>query len=486
MNRHTNEEVNEGHNTQLFSQHTDIDKAIVLQNADIVTPSKIIHNGSVVIADGEIKSISTKPSDLKKAIKNIDRYRYKILDLDLEGKKYIFPGLINAHEHLGAQYYHIDLNQTFTNTYDWLSTVFNLNKFPYNLLYRPYIYLNYPFDLLGRLNLDPHDIEIIMGARADSKKVKMLSLQTLYQCSTFRNLISGVTTIADYHSWHNFKLAIRLVRNQIVINSVRWQKFLIPYGYKLTKGRVPFVIDCECGTDEDTKRELVELNELGALGSNTVLIHGVGFSKKDIKLVAERGASVVWCPCANVFTMNRTANIPELLKHNVNIALGTDGTDSGAINLLNELRGAKRIYRDHFGDDIDSKILTYMVTVNAAKAFKLDTKLGSIERGKIADLLMFPRKSDNPYDDLVNLHEGKIDLVIHNGVPIYGNPTYMNRFIKEQKYGGEETYMKIDIRNNTKLIKNSCNCLKQIMSHIELGRLPPFVHPFEVYSNISK
>ena len=480
------------------SAHKSRPKALILDNARIITPDKIIKNGTIVVDNGCIMRIGqgdiernellaegrktkdegrgTKGERRRTRDEGCEKEKYTILDLK---GKYVFPGLINSHEHLGNRYYHIDLKRTFVCSYDWLTAVNGLDKFPNNILSRFYIYCNYPYDLLGCLNPGgERDLKYVLRTLL-RKGGRSRVLEINYHYNAFRNLISGTTTIADYHSHHNFKLPIRLIENQIVINSIRWQKFLIPYGYKLTRGKIPFVIDCECGIDEKTKRELEVLNDLGALSSNTVLIHGTGLSKKDIKLIAGRGASVVWCPNNNMFMMGETANVPEMLKANANVAIGTDGVDSGSVNILRELQFAKRKYRELFDEDIESRTLVDMATINGAKAFKVGHQLGSIEEGKIADLLVVPNTgTKDPYDELMKLRERNIELLIFEGEPIYGSPQYMNKFIESDASNSDankkDMYKSINIHGTTKVIQDTRGRMDEVMQMIRDGEFYDF------------
>ena len=62
-----------------------------------------------------------------------------------------------------------------------------------------------------------------------------------------------------------------------------------------------------------------------------------------------------------------------------------------------------------------------MITVNPVKAFRIQDKLGTVEKGKLGDLLVISGDQKNPYSSLVNAQLKDISLVFMEGTPIYGD-----------------------------------------------------------------
>src|SRR5205823_3045653 len=116
--------------------------------------------------------------------------------------------------------------------------------------------------------------------------------------------------------------------------------------------------------------ELNELDRIGGLFDGSVLVHGVNLSKEDIKKIANARASIVWCPGSNRFLFNKTAPIHDLLKHGINIALGTDSTCSGSESLIDEMNVAINELAISMSKESAAEIVFSFVTINAAKAFK--------------------------------------------------------------------------------------------------------------------
>lgn len=152
------------------------------------------------------------------------------------------------------------------------------------------------------------------------------------------------------------------------------------------------------------------LERLGILDSRTVLAHGVHLSGDEIALLAERGASVVHCPESNMKLASGVAPVPALLRAGVNVALGTDGAASNNdLNLWGEMGTAARLHKVFSGDPtvVSAREVVWMATRGGARALGLEARLGSLEVGKRADLVLVDLEAPHmvpmydPYSHLV-------------------------------------------------------------------------------------
>jgi 5-methylthioadenosine/S-adenosylhomocysteine deaminase len=79
------------------------------------------------------------------------------------------------------------------------------------------------------------------------------------------------------------------------------------------------------------KRPAAHLDELGFLGSRTVLAHGVWLDESELALIAERGATVVANPAANMkLAVGGVLPYPAAVKAGTPLGLGTDGVSSNS------------------------------------------------------------------------------------------------------------------------------------------------------------
>jgi hypothetical protein len=122
---------------------------------------------------------------------------------------------------------------------------------------------------------------------------------------------------------------------------------------------------------------------------------------------------------------NVTAKIRKLLKAGVNVTVGTDSSATGSVNFLEELRYDRDLYRSMYGEDLPAQTLFGMATVNAAKAFKLEKKLGTLEAGKFGDILVVKRKCDDVFENLISARMEDIELLTLEGKAIYGEMRFV-------------------------------------------------------------
>jgi cytosine/adenosine deaminase-related metal-dependent hydrolase len=103
----------------------------------------------------------------------------------------------------------------------------------------------------------------------------------------------------------------------------------------------PFLVHCAEGADATARRELQHLDELGALDHRTAIVHGVGITAAGLALMRRRRASLIWCPTSNLAMLGRTVSRP-VLRSGIPMALATDSALSAPVDLLDELRVARK------------------------------------------------------------------------------------------------------------------------------------------------
>jgi 5-methylthioadenosine/S-adenosylhomocysteine deaminase len=100
------------------------------------------------------------------------------------------------------------------------------------------------------------------------------------------------------------------------------------------------------------KRPAFYLDDLGMLGPNTTLAHGVWLNREELELIADRGATVTTNPVANLkLAVGGAFPYPEAARAGVPIALGTDGAGSNnSLDLLADLKSFALIQRHTAAD----------------------------------------------------------------------------------------------------------------------------------------
>ncbi len=183
------------------------------------------------------------------------------------------------------------------------------------------------------------------------------------------------------------------------------------------------------------KQPIEVLDSFELLGNQTVLAHCVHLSDADINLLAETGTSVAHCPSSNLKLSSGIARIADMLKAGVNVAIGTDGPASNNnLNLFHEAQLAAKVQKGFTGDPsvLPAEKVFAMMTIDAAQAFRLDEKVGSIEIGKSADLAVVDLESPNLtpcyeiYSHLIYaLSGGDISHVMINGDLLMENRLFL-------------------------------------------------------------
>src|SRR5690606_35846861 len=109
----------------------------------------------------------------------------------------------------------------------------------------------------------------------------------------------------------------------------------------------------------------------------------------DIRRIADAGAAVAHCPVANARLGHGIAPVIELDAAGVTIGIGSDSVASNnRIDLLEEARVAQLMQRARLrsAGALDAAKLLRMLTLEGARALGLDSRTGSLEAGKDADL----------------------------------------------------------------------------------------------------
>lgn len=186
------------------------------------------------------------------------------------------------------------------------------------------------------------------------------------------------------------------------------------------------------------KSAVAHLAELGFLGTELSCAHGVWLSDEDIDRLAAAGSTVCHNPSSNLRLKSGIAPVQRMLSRGLTVALGAD---SSGINddqeLLQEVRLAAALHRGigHDAPRLAPADLLRMATIAGAKACRLEEKVGTLEPGKRADvvLLNLDRLTDGlgpselPVPELV-FQRGRdrhIDAVLVDGeiVCAEGKPT---------------------------------------------------------------
>ncbi|MET8206115.1 8-oxoguanine deaminase [Streptomyces sp. NPDC005373] len=130
----------------------------------------------------------------------------------------------------------------------------------------------------------------------------------------------------------------------------------------------------------------------GWLGEDVWMAHCVHMNDSDIAAFARTGTGVAHCPSSNARLAAGIARVPDMLKAGVPVGLGVDGTASNESGELHtELRNALLINRlgAHREAALNARQALRLGTVGGARVLGRAAEIGSLEAGKLADLVLW-------------------------------------------------------------------------------------------------
>lgn len=303
----------------------------------------------------------------------------------------IAPGLVNAHEHL-----HLNAvppfrrGAPFANSYAWIEAVQAHFQEP-----------------------------AVVAALALPKGLRL-------RHGALKNLLAGTTCVAHHDPWHpaldarDFPVAV--LRDYGWSYALGWPGYgpPAPQSFSETPADRPWMIHLAEGTDAVAQMELAQLDALGCLAPNSVLVHGVGLRQPDIERVIASGAGVVWCPTSNRNLLGCSLD-PRRLQAAGRLALGSDSRFSGARDLLEELRSVGE------SGTLAPRATLALATTDAARILRLP-RCGRLDPGNSAALLIVPDRGGDAAGSVVGIARSEIRAVVRDGLPRIADPDFADWF----------------------------------------------------------
>ncbi|MFX1576273.1 MAG: amidohydrolase family protein [Promethearchaeota archaeon] len=147
------------------------------------------------------------------------------------------------------------------------------------------------------------------------------------------------------------------------------------------------LIDVYHNIERYDKRTVERLFDLGVLGTDVVLAHCVHVNHDELELIKGSGAIVAHNPMSNMNNAVGTSPVKEMYELGIPVCLGNDGF---IFDAMENIRTAFLVHKLHHHDTrvTTPQQIIEMATINGAQAYGLGNKLGSIEQGKLADIVM--------------------------------------------------------------------------------------------------
>lgn len=161
------------------------------------------------------------------------------------------------------------------------------------------------------------------------------------------------------------------------------------------------------------------------LGPEMVFAHGIHFEDSELKTLAATKTNISHCPASNTKLASGFAKIPQMIDLGVPVSLGCDGGPSNnTYDMVREMRLAALIHKPVAKNPlvVSAEDVIEMATIGGAVAMGIDNRIGSLESGKLADVILIDMHelgftpTVNPVSNLVYSGSGQsVDTVIVNG-----------------------------------------------------------------------
>ena len=369
---------------------------ILIKNTTIITQDKnrrIIKNGAVLIKEDKIAAVETTKNVVKKhSIRNA-----KIINGE---NKVVMPGLINTHVHLA-----MTLLRGFADDMPlekwWFEKIFPFES----KLTSEDIYLG---TLLGGLEMIKSGTTFFvdfyffidkiaratkeLGLRANIG-VTVLDTKAPEFAAPNETLAAIPLFIKKYKTEKriDFSVAPHMLQTVSLETYKKCKKIADKHNLLLqthlaeTKGEVSHSIK-KYGK---TPAELLIKNKI--LDKNSLAAHCCHLTKKEINLLAKNSVKISHCPISNMKLASGIKPLNELLVAGATIGLGTDGACSNNnLDMFEEMKFAALLHKiSNLSPTIaGAQAVLDMATIGGAKAVGKEKEIGSLEKGKKADIII--------------------------------------------------------------------------------------------------
>jgi 5-methylthioadenosine/S-adenosylhomocysteine deaminase len=135
------------------------------------------------------------------------------------------------------------------------------------------------------------------------------------------------------------------------------------------------------------------LADAGLATPHLCTAHCVWVSDSEQALMAERGVKVMHCPSSNLKLGSGLAPVTEMRARGISVSLGADGAAcNNRLDMFEEMRLAATLQAVRKAPGaLTARDAVWMATREGARALSMDGEIGSIERGKRADLILVGR-----------------------------------------------------------------------------------------------
>lgn len=423
---------------------------ILIENANILSMAngEDIIKSNICIANGKILKISNDTKSFK--------YDKKIKATN----KLAMPGFVNSHTHVGMS--------LFRNYSDDVELMTWLNEKIWPLedkLKKEDIYWA---SLLSQ-------VEMIMTGTTSFADMYYFEDQTIkaLKKTKMRAQISRGLTLEDkddekieeninlymkYNKGQDGRITIALGPHAIYTTNKEYLRkiskvskdYNMPIHLHLSETKIE---NMEC-LKKYNKTPTEVFDECGIFDHKTIAAHGVYLSDRDIEILSKKNVSIVHNPSSNLKLASGFLDASRLIKKGINVSMGTDSAASNNnLSMLKEISIAALVSKYRDPKNLKAYDIVKIATINGARALGLEDKIGSIEEGKLADLILIDLDNPNhvPRNNMISsicysTYDKDVSYVIINGELVYDNYEFCDLDLEEIMTKAEEAFKKLRMR----------------------------------------
>ncbi len=171
------------------------------------------------------------------------------------------------------------------------------------------------------------------------------------------------------------------------------------------------------------------LEQWGVFKADVLAVHCVHVDSMDLDVLQKNDVAIVNCPKCNAKLGMGIAPLAEFRDRGFRLGLGTDSpSSSNSMDMIDEMRIALLLQRGitHSVENSPAEAFVKMATIGGAKALRMDNKIGTLERGKEADMIIVDLSHSHqeivvdPYAALVySANQDNVALSMVSGEVIY-------------------------------------------------------------------
>jgi len=202
------------------------------------------------------------------------------------------------------------------------------------------------------------------------------------------------------------------------------------------------------------KRTIERLRDVDLLAPDVVLAHCVNVNDDELAIIKSTGAKVAHNPMSNMLNAVGVAPVVKMLKMGISVGLGNDGY---IFDGFENIRVAFLLHKVAHRDPrvISPMEALEMATIRGAELYGMENELGSLEPGKLADVIIIdpsiaptPVRPESVVGHIVNTVGGDdVETVIVGGSVVMRNRKVLtldeDEVVKISKKAAEKLWMKL-------------------------------------------